>query len=61
MRGHFWLRRKSMWRSRTDGLAMKGLTEEERNQQMKRGWCKRLQPERPDRCHLIVAVNPLVS
>lgn len=42
MREQFWLPRKSMWRSRADGLAMKGLTVEERNQKIRKGWCKLL-------------------
>lgn len=42
--GAFLAQRKSMRRSRTDGLAMKGLTEEERNQKIKRGWRKLWKP-----------------
>lgn len=64
MRECFWLQRKSMWRSRMDGLAMKGLTEEKRNQKIKKGWCKLWKPadgKVPDQYNLIVAVNPLMS
>lgn len=33
-----------MRRSRADGLAMKGLSAEERNQEIKEGWCKLWKP-----------------
>lgn len=64
MRKCFWLQRKSMWRSRTDSLAMKGLTKRRGIKRLRKGGVNSgsLQTWKvPDQYNLIVALNPLMS
>lgn len=64
MRKCFWLQRKSMWRSRTDSLAMKGLTKRRGIKRLRKGAVNSgsLQTWKvPDQYNLIVALNPLMS